>query len=974
MSSATQTLPPRRFFNSGPISRRPPTDAAAQGQEKEKVYTPPHQTKLPQKSRGWAKRGFLPGLGVEKEGPPAPPQPATPMINYERMGQQSVPSKIRPDGDQTRNAVLDSHIAETRSSQLSGDGWRCRSCGHENASGVNCTNCKNFRYNDARTAESDRDPRQSWKHLKFKSGGNQGLSNSSNVPQASKPSRVVTKEEQSREERLAQTRDGRFVGFSSRAGREDSPRQPFRITRTPSSSRVVERQSRPDNVHKEPTISVFTSKYNHHSVSSSSAPYVRGNTRDRERRQSKFISDHADDANDRIGDKIERAIQRKKERAAKKRAAPPTPIILPEYISVTNLATALKVRTEDFGAKMRELGFKEINNDHILDAETAGLIASEFNYEPMIARNESHDLHARPPVEDKTLLPSRPPVVTIMGHVDHGKTTLLDWLRKSSVAASEHGGITQHIGAFSVSMPSGRLITFLDTPGHAAFLSMRQRGANVTDIVILVVAADDSVKPQTLEALKHAQNAKVPIIVAVNKVDKEDANVDQVKKDLARYGVGIEDYGGDTQVVAVSGKTGQGMQELEDAVIALADVLDMRGDTDGAVEGWVLEATTNKAGRVATVLVNRGTLRSGDVIVAGSTWARVRTLRNEGGKAVLAAGPGTPVAVDGWREQPDAGDAVLQAEDEQQAKSVVDYRIEVAERDQMATDMAALNETRRLGQQKREEEEQNKANAKDQDKSNEETAKPLPPQPGIKEVLFIIKADVSGSVEAVLNSVSALGNSEVRPHVLRSAVGPVTESDINHAAISKGHILSFNTVIEPNISRMADEAGVQIIDHSIIYRLVDDVKTKLSEQLAPIVTLRVLGEAEIAQIFEINIKRRVHIPIAGCKVRNGVMTLRGKVKVTRGEEVVYEGIYTPGLFLYHSPRFTSRYVFKAELQTQFLIMCKITGTLSSLKNVKKDVTEMRKGSECGLGFENWTEFQIGDLVQNYEEKIEKRSL
>jgi translation initiation factor IF-2 len=884
MPNATQALPQHRFFNSGHLSHRSPPSAAAQAQEKEKAYTPPHQTKFPQKSGGWAKRNFLSDLGVEKEAPPAPPQQATSTIRYHSVGQ--------------RNAILDSHIAEARASRFSGDGWRCRSCGHNNTTGANCTSCKSFRYDDARAAESDRDRRRSWTHLKFAGCGNEGLSNASIVPQASSASRVGTKEEQLREERLAQTRDGRFVGFSSRAGRRDLPQQKSQVTHKSVSSRGVERQSISDYIPKKPITKGSKSKFNHHSVNSSISPYVRGNSRERQRKRPNFVSNQADDEDDRIVDKIERALQRKRERAAKKKAAPPTPLILPEYISITNLATALKVRIEEFGAKMRELGFKEFNNDHILDAETAGLIASEFNYEPTIARNENYDIQARPPVEDKSLLPSRPPVVTIMGHVDHGKTTLLDWLRKSSVAASEHGGITQHIGAFSVLMPSGRLITFLDTPGHAAFLSMRQRGANVTDIVILVVAADDSVKPQTLEALKHAQTAKVPIIVAVNKVDKEDANVDQVKKDLARYGVEIEEYGGDTQVVAVSGKTGQGMQELEDAVIALADVLDMRGDTDGAIEGWVLEATTNKAGRVATVLVSRGTIRPGDVIVAGSTWAKVRTLRNEGGTPVLTAGPGTPVAVDGWREQPVAGDEVLQAEDEQRAKSIVDHRVEVAERDQMAADMAALNETRRLGQQKREEEEQDKL----KDRAGEGSATtptPTPtPQPGIKEVFFIIKADVSGSAEAVLNSVSALGNSEVRPHVLRSAVGPVTEFDINHAAIAKGHVLSFNTVLEPNISRMAEEAGVQIIDHSIIYRLVDDVKTKLSEQLAPIITQRVLGEAEIAQIFEINVKRRVYIPIAGCKVRNGMMTLKGKVKVIRGQEVVYDGIHP---FFHRSP-------------------------------------------------------------------------
>ncbi len=630
-----------------------------------------------------------------------------------------------------------------------------------------------------------------------------------------------------------------------------------------------------------------------------SSTYSRGMNRDRARKkQKKFESEFEEDEDERAAAKIERRLQRRKERAMQKRDAPPTPIYLPEFISVSNLAAVLRVRVEDFVSRMQALGFEETSNDHVLDAEVAGLIAAEFNFEPIIDHGVSEDLTARPPAEDKSLLPPRPPVVTIMGHVDHGKTTLLDWLRKSSVAASEYGGITQHIGAFSVQMPSGKTITFLDTPGHAAFLSMRQRGANVTDIVILVVAADDSVKPQTIEAIKHAQAAKVPMIVAVNKIDKEDSNVDRVKQDLARYGVEIEDYGGDTQVVCVSGKTGQGMEELEDAAVALADILDMRAEIDGPAEGWVLEATTKKAGRVATVLVRRGTLRSGDVIVAGTTWARVRSLKNEAGMQVPSAGPGTPVEIDGWREQPAAGDEVLQAVDEQQAKSVVDFRLEDLERSQMATDMTAVNEARRIEQEKREAQEKLKLEEEAKE-AGEDTPTPAPTeepplQPGIKEIFFLIKGDVSGSVEAVLDSVSALGNSEVRPHILRSGVGPVSEFDIEHAAAAKGHIIAFNVPIEPAMRRMADQAGVRILEDNIIYRLVDDVKAKLSEMLPPLVTQRVLGEAEVAQVFEINVKGRVMLPVAGCRVRNGVVSRTAKVRVMRGKEVVYDGMpYTP---------------------------------------------------------------------------------
>ena len=624
--------------------------------------------------------------------------------------------------------------------------------------------------------------------------------------------------------------------------------------------------------------------------------------RDRAQRRSQRSHTDLDDLDvddyERLARKLERKEQKKKAKAARKAVAPPTPIILPEFISVSNLAAVLRVRTEDFNAKMKELGFEETNHDHIIDAETAGLIAAEFNFEPIIERGGDRDLRPFPPAKDKSILRTRPPVVTIMGHVDHGKTTLLDYLRKSSVAASEHGGITQHIGAFSVKMPGGRLVTFLDTPGHEAFLSMRQRGANVTDIVILVVAADDSVKPQTIEAIKHAQAAKVPMIVAINKIDKEESNVERVKQDLARYSVELEDYGGDTQAVCVSGKTGQGMEELEDAAIALADILDMRAEVDGQVEGWVLEATTKKAGRVATVLVRRGTLRPGDVIVAGTAWARVRSLRNEAGAMVPFATPGTPVEIDGWRESPSAGDEVIQAPDEQKAKSVIDYRLEASEREKMATDVAAVNEARRLEQERRQQLEKAaelaKANSIDAPVDTETSITSAAPT--FQEVFFIIKGDVSGSVEAVTGSVSALGNSEVRPHILRFGVGPVSEFDIDHAAVAKGHIINFNTAVENRMSQHAEARGVDIMDHSIIYKLVDDVKAKLSERLPPTVTQKVIGEAEIGQVFDIKVKGKSTLQVAGCRIRNGVIARNARIRVLRDKNIIYDGMLQTALY------------------------------------------------------------------------------
>ncbi|CZR64337.1 related to translation initiation factor IF-2, mitochondrial [Phialocephala subalpina] len=667
----------------------------------------------------------------------------------------------------------------------------------------------------------------------------------------------------------------------------------------------------------------------------------RGRGKDKAKRRQQFARTDEDElAEEEAYERAEAKRLRKEEKAAKKaaRAVAPTPILLPEYISVSNLATALRVRLEDFVYKMEELGFEETSHDYVLNAETSGLIAQEYNFEPVIDRGDSEDLKAREPAPDQSILPSRPPVVTIMGHVDHGKTTLLDYLRKSSVAAGEHGGITQHIGAFSVPMPSGKIITFLDTPGHAAFLSMRQRGANVTDIVILVVAADDSVKPQTIEAINHAKAAKVPVIVAINKIDKEDSNIDRVKQDLARHGVDVEDFGGDTQVVCVSGKTGQGMDELEEAAVTLSEILDHRAERDGPAEGWIIEASIKSMGKVATVLVRRGTMRPGDFIVAGKTWARIRCLRNEAGVEIDEAGPGTPVEIDGWREQPEAGDEVLQAPDEGKAKSVVDYRLEKQERERLAEDMEAINENRKTEQDKRDREKAEAAALAEADGMDvPETDKKDKPS-GPKEIYFIIKGDVSGSVEAVIDSIAGLGNNEVRPHILRSGVGQLSEFDIEHAAVAKGHLINFNTAVDANISRLAEENKVSILDHNIIYRLVDDVKAELSKHLPPLITQKVMGEAEVAQIFSITVKGRQQKAIAGCKVRNGTISKTAKARVLRGGQKIFDG------------------------------------ALVSLKNVKKDVPEMKKGGECGIGFEDWSDFQVGDQVQSYEEIHEKRTL
>lgn len=587
----------------------------------------------------------------------------------------------------------------------------------------------------------------------------------------------------------------------------------------------------------------------------------------------------------------EQKKRRKAEKAARKAAEdeqqPSTiPIFLPEYINAFNLAQALKQRPERFLSDMEEMGFENVTPDTIMTGETAALISMEYGFEPTVDNGSQRDLKPRPAPDDVALLPSRPPVVTIMGHVDHGKTTLLDWLRKSSVAAQEHGGITQHIGAFVVKMSTGKQITFLDTPGHAAFLSMRQRGANVTDIVVLVVAADDSVMPQTLEALKHAKAAKVPIIVAINKIDKEDARVDQVKADLARHGIEIEDFGGDVQVVCVSGKTGQGMADLEENIVTLSEILDVRAESDGMAEGWVLESSVKQDGRAATVLVKRGTLRPGDLVVAGKTWARIRLLRNEAGSELTEAPPGTPVEMLGWRELPDAGEQVLQAPDEGKAKTAVEYRLEMAEREESSVQLAEQE------QRQREKAAAAAAAAEASTVSSgsaEQEGGTAAAETGIIYQNFTVRADVVGSVEAVCSSVLELGNYEVRAKILRSAAGPVSEYDVDHAAASKSVIINFNSPVLPHIKQRAEDAKVKILDHNVIYHVVDDAKATLSALLPMSVTVRVNGEADILQIFPINITKRVFRNIAGCRVRNGSVKKSSLVRVLRKGEVVFDG-------------------------------------------------------------------------------------
>ncbi|SPQ24670.1 fd8f08ae-f664-498e-9832-77ca331ba535 [Thermothielavioides terrestris] len=631
------------------------------------------------------------------------------------------------------------------------------------------------------------------------------------------------------------------------------------------------------------------------------------------KRRQREMDEDDDDWDEDYEERRQRRAERERRKLAEAEAeAGPTPIFLPEYISVSNLALALGVKVDVFVSQLEELGFEDVSKDNILTGETAALVAQEYGFEPT--------------------------------------TTLLDYLRKSSIVSQEHGGITQHIGAFSVSLSSGKQITFLDTPGHAAFLSMRQRGANVTDIIVLVVAADDGVMPQTLEALKHAQNAKVPIIVAINKIDKPEANIERVKADLAANGVEIEDYGGDVQVVCVSGRTGQGMADLEENILLLAELLDIRAETDGMAEGWVLESTIKPIGRVATVLVKRGTLRPGDFIVAGRVHAKVRSLRNEAGVEIAEAPPGTAVEVLGWKEPPEAGDQVLQAPDESRAKAAVRYRQELKERGEVISQMAQQEQERREREREREREKalaeedepRNKRGQRHQGASPEEPTSPdadeAPPASTTQYVPFIVKGDVHGSVEAVTAALLELGNNEIRAKVLASAPGMITEWDVERAAVSGSTIVNFNTETPSHIKRLAAEARVPILDHNIIYHLVEDVRARLEDALPPVVVKKVVGEADVLQIFPINIKGRKYKNIAGCRVGNGTVKKGSKARVIRGGENIFEGI------------------------------------IETLKHVKKDVDEMKKGSECGMSFADWDELQVGDHIQVLEEFTEKRRL
>lgn len=586
-------------------------------------------------------------------------------------------------------------------------------------------------------------------------------------------------------------------------------------------------------------------------------------------------------------------------------------VIIPETITIQELANRMTERGVDVIRLLMKQGAMHKITD-VIDADTAQLVAEEMGHTvKRVAESDVEEGLFDTPDTDETLLP-RPAVVTIMGHVDHGKTSLLDAIRQTHVVSGEAGGITQHIGAYQVTTPSGAKVTFIDTPGHAAFTAMRARGAKVTDVVVLVVAADDGVMPQTVEAINHAKAANVPLIVAINKIDKSDANPDRVRSELLQYEIQVESLGGETLEIEVSAKTRQNLDKLLEAIALQAELLDLRANPDRPAEGTVIEAKLDRGrGPVATVLVQRGTLRTGDIVVAGAEWGRVRALINDTGAQIKEAPPSMPVEVLGFNGTPEAGDRVAVVESEARAREITDYR-ERQRRDRLAARGASSGAGRSLAEMMRE----------------------LKEGAGRKEFPLVIKGDVQGSVEAIVGSLEKVGNDEVRARVLQSGVGAITESDITLAQASGAAVIGFNVRAHKEAREAAERAGVEIRYYNIIYNLMDDVKAAMSGLLAPTLRETMLGNAQILEIFAVSKVGK----IAGCRVTDGTIERGANVRLIRDGVVVHEG------------------------------------KLAQLKRFKDDAKEVVAGQECGMSFENYQDMRPGDVIECYRVEEIKRTL
>ncbi|HVG47491.1 MAG TPA: translation initiation factor IF-2, partial [Rubellimicrobium sp.] len=559
------------------------------------------------------------------------------------------------------------------------------------------------------------------------------------------------------------------------------------------------------------------------------------------------------------------AMRRKQERARAKamggheaREKIVRDVQLPEAITVAELANRMAERTADVIKSLMRMGVMATQNQ-TLDADTAELIIEEFGHRVVRVSDADVEQAIDTVVDAPEALQPRPPIVTIMGHVDHGKTSLLDAIRHANVVSGEAGGITQHIGAYQVKTDSGSVLTFLDTPGHAAFTSMRARGAQVTDIVVLVVAADDAVMPQTIEAIAHAKAAKVPMIVAINKVDKYDADPQKVRTDLLQHEVVVEEFSGDVQDVEVSAKTGQGLDNLLEAIALQAEILELQANPERAAMGAVIEAKLDVGrGPVATVLVQNGTLRKGDIFVVGEKWGKVRALINDKGETVTEAGPSVPVEVLGLDGTPQAGDVLNVVETEAQAREIADYREKVT-RDKRAAAGAATTLEQLMARVKADQ--------------------------SVSELPVVVKADVQGSAEAIAQALEKVGNDEVRVRVLHSGVGAITESDVGLAEASKAPVIGFNVRANAPARASANQKGVEIRYYSIIYDLVDDIKAAASGLLKAEVRERFIGYARILEVFKVSGVGKV----AGCLVTEGVARKSAGVRLLRDNVVIHEG-------------------------------------------------------------------------------------
>jgi translation initiation factor IF-2 len=534
-------------------------------------------------------------------------------------------------------------------------------------------------------------------------------------------------------------------------------------------------------------------------------------------------------------------------------------VTIPEVITIQELANRMAERAVDVIRFLMKQG-QMVKITDVIDADTAQLVAEELGHTvKRVAESDVEEgLFDTPDASDN--LKARPPVVTIMGHVDHGKTSLLDAIRKANVASGEAGGITQHIGAYQVTAPSGAKITFIDTPGHAAFTQMRARGAKVTDIVILVVAADDGVMPQTIEAINHAKAAKVPMIVAINKIDKPDAKPERVRTELLQYEVQVESMGGETLEVEVSAKERRNLDKLLDAIALQSEVLELKSNPDREAEGTVIEAKLDRGrGPVATVLVQRGTLHTGDIVVAGSEYGRVRALISDLGSSIAEAGPSVPVEVLGFNGAPEAGDRLAVVPNEARAREITEYR-QRQKRERMAVRVGA-------------------ARGSLSDMMSQLKAS------GRKEFPLLVKGDVQGSVEAIISSLEKLGTDEVGARIIHSGVGGINESDVTLAEASGAAIIGFNVRANKEARDAAERVGTEIRYYNIIYDLVDDIKQAMSGLLAPTLREDRLGEARILQVFAVSKVGKV----AGCLVQDGKVERGASVRLIRDNVVIHEG-------------------------------------------------------------------------------------